>query len=74
MNPESLSDVAVVFGTNDPNISQEDFKEKLESNFHVNTDDHAESSDDIIVGIDRVCHMIGAFSCRRIGLDEYDRK
>ena len=31
--------------------------------------------DDIIVGIDSVCHMIGAFSCRRIGqVDEYDRK
>lgn len=74
MNPGNLSDVALVFGTNDPNISQEDFKEKLESNFHVNTDDHTEYADDIIGSIDRVCHLIGAFSCRRIGCDEYDRK
>ena len=76
MMPRSFrnSDIPIVFGTNDPEISNEDFLEKVETNFKLNDNSGEESSDDIIGGIDSVCHMIGAFSCRRIGQDEYDRK
>ena len=77
MMPRSFrnSDMPLVFGTSDPNISNEDFLEKVETNFKVNNNAISiESSDDIINGIDSVCSMVGAFSCRRIGQDEYDRK
>ena len=77
MMPRSFrnSDMPLVFGTNDPNISSEDFLEKVETNFRVNNNATSiESPEDIINGIDSVCSMIGAFSCRRIGQDEYDRK
>ena len=48
---------------------------KVENNFKVNNNATSiESAEDIINGIDSVCSMIGAFSCRRIGQDEYDRK
>ena len=66
--------VALVFGTNDPDISSEDFQEKVEHNFRVNENDTEESVQDIIDSIDSVSHMVGAFSCRRIGQDEYDRR
>ena len=77
MMPRSFrnGDIPIVFGTNDPNISNEDFLEKVETNFRLNDKNVSEeSADDIIGGIDSVCLMIGAFSCRRIGQDEYDRK
>ena len=47
------SDMPVVFGTSDPNISNEDFLEKVETNFKLNDNNSSEESvDDIIGGID----------------------
>ena len=45
------SDIPIVFGTNDPEISNEDFLEKVETNFKLNDNSGEESSEDIIGGL-----------------------
>ena len=64
----------IVFGTNNPNISAEDFKDKVENNFRIVDNSLEETPENIIDGIDSIANMLGAFSCRQIGVDEYDRK
>ena len=65
---------AIIFGTNDPNIDSESFANKLADNFRTVENTTTETPEDIIDGIDNIAKMLGAFSCRRIGVDEYDRK
>ena len=73
-NPVLPQHESIIFGTNNPNISAEDFKDKVENNFRTVDNSVTETPEDIIYNIDNIAKMLGAFSCRRIGVDEYDRK
>jgi hypothetical protein len=65
---------ALVFGTSNREITDEEFKDRLENNFRVVDHIQTETSENIIDGINSIVNMLGAFSSRRIGVDEYDRK
>ena len=55
LDPLEVVICPLIFGTSDPNISSEDFLEKVETNFRVNNNSSSiESPEDIINGIDSV--------------------
>lgn len=64
----------IIFGTSNPNIDSETLVERVTNNFKINKDSLQQTSEEIIDGIKSIIHMLGAFSLRIIGLDEYDRK
>jgi hypothetical protein len=65
---------SIVFGTNNPNIDAEAFAERVSNNFRTVDHTTTETTEDIITGINNIATMLGVFSCRKIGVDEYDRK
>ena len=69
MIPRSFrsSDMPLIFGTSDPNISNEDFLEKVETNFRVNNNSSSIASpEDIINGLAEEIASKNAFHVSKI--------